>query len=221
MKKNYKKVVMIILMLSLVFTLSGCGAKNSPEATVDTLFKSVKGLDFEKVQTLVDSDAKAELEERAEGMADGIEDIDFNKVDGFKEAKTNLKKIMSDLKYKVTDINMSEDVAVVTVDVDYVDGSKLVTDFVRDIFGEIMGQALSGGEEPTEEESMAILTKVFNTNYKSFETVLTNETLEIHLIKNEEGEWLITELKEDLLNALTFNAVGGLESSFSGMFDGF
>lgn len=226
MKRNYKKLIVSVLTLAMVFTLNACGNKNSPENTVDELFESAKDLDTKKLSTLVVQDVQSNFEEDVNNLKEDFIDVDedesinYKEIEGYEDLQNNLKEIQSNLSYKITNTEEMEDTAIVTVDVEYVDAQELIKETFGGLFSEIMTQAFAGDEELSEKESAALLVNTFNTSYNNFEKVLKKNSVDIQLIKTDKDEWLVSELHHDLINVLTFNMIDGIDNMFNDTFDG-
>lgn len=216
MKKGIK---VLLVGMALMLVLTGCTKKDTPENTVDSFFSAIKKLDSETAKKYVSADAKETIESEVDGYIEAEEDeeIDFSKVEGIDVTKANLKELFSELDYKITNTVITDDTAVVTIDANYADASKLIVATVSGVFGTLMGDAFSGKEEPTAIDSLNLINRMFNSNYNDYEKVTTSKTVDINLVK-EDDKWVIAEIEEDLVNVLLFNIVEGINDIFSGSF---
>lgn len=226
-KRNSKLMILSSMALLFVFFLSSCGKQSSPDNTVDTLFKSAKTLDAETFVLLFDEDALNEISDDIDEFidtdnyiqTDDEDSIDYDNIEGLDDVKAHLKDLMSDLSYTIINTDEAEDTAIVTVDVAYVNGEELIAESVGDLFGKIMTHAFTNDDELTEEESLSLLTKIFNDNYVEFEKTLKEDTIDIYLVKDKNNDWVISELDYELMNALAFNFLEGVENILYGIFE--
>lgn len=221
--RKFKKSLLIVGLLTLTFILTACSNQKTPEDTVEKMFDSAKSLNMVGFnETITDG-----VEDRMDGFSeelvslDDSDEVNLSDVEDLEEAKKNLEQIMSELDVDITDVTISDDetTAVVNAEVEFVDGSELISKVISSIFSEaLLGGVSEDSGELDDTEALNILVEKFNSAYDDFEITKTSSTVKIPLIKNEDGKWLVSEMSDELLNALGFNMQQGLEDMFGGMF---
>ena len=217
-----KLLLPIIAIMTVV--LAACGA-SGPDKTVDNFFGSVKKLELENVGEHLSKDLTKEYEESLNDQdmlgEDEFTFDDMKKLDEYKEFEGELKKLTSKLKHKITDTKTDGDKSTVTVELTYADASEPLLSSVQSIFGELMGMAFSG-QEPDNDELVGVILNSISKNLKDAEISTENSKGSIELIK-EDGNWVISEVDDEVANALLFGAVKGADefdpfgsSSFGG-----
>lgn len=101
----------LLIFLFLLFTVSGCGADNTPKAEVQKLFSNYNNLSSD---LLIQLDSVMESENLTETQ--------------IKKYKEVLKRQYKDLKYKVNDEIISNDTAIVSAEIEVYNLSKVIDD---------------------------------------------------------------------------------------------
>lgn len=219
-----KKRLLLPIIAIMVVVLAACGG-SGPDKTVNQFFGSVKKLEFEKISEHLSEELTKEYKETLDEQdvlgEDEFTFDDMKKLDEYKNFEGELKKLTSKLDHKVTDTKTDGDKSTVDVEVTYANASEPLLTSVQSIFGELIGMAFSG-QEPDSEELSAIVLDTISKNLKDAEISTEKAKGSIELIK-EDGEWVISEVDEEIANALLFGAVKGADefdpfgsSSFGG-----
>lgn len=222
-----RKLFLPILAMLSVFMLAACGdAGNTPKKTVDNFMNAYKTLDFEEAEKYISAKLVDEYKNAAqeEGLAQEEMTLEeLEKIDGFKEVLANLENLTKQLKHNVTDTKIDDDTAEITVNLTYADASEPFLTSLSEMVGQIFALAFSGQEMTEEEMETKTIEMLFGTlskNLGDFKAETKTSSGVITLVK-EEDKWVITDLDESTLNALTFNIVEGMEEfdpfGFGGM----
>jgi len=206
-----KKLLLPVLAILSVLMLVACGGKSGPEQTIDNFMKDYKDLKLQELEKYVDEGVSGEVDETID--LEELSEADFSKVEKFDDLKANFKKLTKEVKYDVT--NVKEDGATATADITftYADASEPLTSSFGELIGQIFGLAFSG-QEMTEEEmelkTMEIMVDVFSDSLDGYEATTKEVQGKIELVEKE-GEWIITDIDEEIMNALTFGLIKGLD----------
>jgi len=101
----------LLIFLFLLFILSGCGADNTPKGEVQKLFSNYNNLSSD---LLIQLDSVMESENLSNAQIDKYKDV--------------LKRQYKDLKYKINDEIISQDNAIVSVDIEVYNLIKVIDD---------------------------------------------------------------------------------------------
>ena len=205
-----KKLLLPVLAILSVLMLVACGGKSGPEQTIDSLMTDYKDLKFQELEKYVDKGVSGEVDEIID--FEEFSGIDFSKVEKFDDLKANFKKLTKKVKYDVT--NVEEDGTTATADIKftYADAGEPLASSFGDYIGRMFGLAFSG-QEMTEEEmelkAAEIMVDIVSDNLDGYE-VTTKEVQGKIELAEKDGEWVITDIDEEIMNALTF----GLNEAF-------
>lgn len=210
-----KRISFLVIILAMLLIVSGCAAKDKPEATVSEFIDAMKKFDLEAMASKINSEDKETKEE----FADLFEDEE-GKDDEFMEffldyMKSNAKKIT----YEIKEVEIDEDTATVPVDFKYVNGLPLF----RAAFSEYMKQVVPlafSGQELSDEEMSEMFLEILEEQKETVEEKYTEKTIEFKCVKLEDG-WYIDDLDDDLFDVAMSNFMTfaeDIEDSFD--FDG-
>ena len=206
-----KKLLLPVLAILSVLMLVACGGKSGPEQTIDSLMTDYKDLKFQELEKYVDKGVSGEVDEIID--FEEFSGIDFSKVEKFDDLKANFKKLTKKVKYDVT--NVEEDGTTATADIKftYADAGEPLARSFGDYIGRMFGLAFSG-QEMTEEElelkAAEIMVDIVSDNLDGYE-VTTKEVQGKIELAEKEGEWVITDIDEEIMNALTFGLIEVLD----------
>lgn len=191
-----KKLLSMFLALGMCVTLVGCSSgEAAPQDTVSAM------IDTYKAQKL------DELSNYYEGGDDFFEDgSDLNtELEAAEEELMNMfMEKLTDVDYTIENETVDEDTATVTVKITANNVGEKLAEGLQQAIVTALGLAFS---ETSEEEINAIIAETMISPVENCEKNYEN-TVEVKLVKSEEGTWLLVSGDEnyDLANALT----GGL-----------
>ena len=199
-----KKLLLQVLAILSVLMLVACGGKSGPEQTIDNFMTDYKDLKLQELEKYVDKDVSGEVDEIID--FEEFSGIDFSKVEKFDDLKANFKKLTKEVKYDVT--NVEEDGTTATADIKftYADAGEPLARSFGDYIGRMFGLVFSG-QEMTEEEvelkAMEVMVDIVSDNLDEYEVTTKEVQGKIELVEKE-GEWIITDIDDEIMNALTF-----------------
>lgn len=197
-----KKTLAALLILTLVLSLSACGAK--PETAVDQYFTAAKAFDTEGMKAVIDP----ANEESVAATADLTKD----KEDGYSEYFQNyLKENAAKITYTISNSEISGDTAKITVDCRYVDGGPILNATITEALQKIIGKAFRG-EEFTKEETNQMFLDIMKTQTATLGETYKETSVEIICIKKDR-KWYIAKVDQALLDVVT----SGFVSAASGL----
>lgn len=206
-----KKLLLPVLAILSVLMLVACGGKSGPEQTIDNFMTDYKDLKLQELEKYVDEGVSGDLDETVD--LEEFSEVDFSKVEKFDDFKANFKKLTKEVKYDVT--NVEEDGTTATADIKftYADAGEPLASSFGDYIGRMFGLAFSG-QEMTEEEmelkAAEIMVDIVSDNLDGYE-VTTKEVQGKIELAEKEGEWVITDIDEEIMNALTFGLIEVLD----------
>ena len=204
-----KKILCVILALTLVFTMSSCGKDSSgeetlsPIQTVDAFLQALKAKDTETLQEYYEGE---------------IGDLDLMKGED-DPALSGLIDIMTDklldFDYTLSNEQIDKDKATVDVTIKTIDFGAIMKDLIQDILQDAFALGLASyDQEELEEKINEIMTEKFSQAVDKADKTSTI-TVPVKLVKKK-GKWLIKDITDasDFMNALS----GGL-MEFAGSLD--
>ena len=190
-----KRILVLLGVLVLSLSLVGCGAAK-PDATVAAFFTSAQQFDTEGMAATI-------LPENEEDIAflnfdPDVEEDEYAQyfIDYF---AANAEKIT----YTITDSQVEEDQAVVTVECTYIDGEPMINNVLEEYIVRSFEIAFSG-QSFTKEDAADLFIEVLDEYTLTAEEVYTTETFDVSCI-NQEGVWYIEEVTTDMLDVVTSN----------------
>ena len=207
-----KKLLLPVLAILSVLMLVACGGKSGPEQTIDNFMTDYKALKLQELEQYVDEGVSGDLDETVD--LEEFSEVDFSKVEKFDDLKANFKKLTKKVKYDVT--NVEEDGTTATADIKftYADAGEPLASSFGDYIGRMFGLVFSG-QEMTEEEvelkAMEVMVDIVSDNLDEYEVTTKEVQGKIELVEKE-GEWIITDIDDEITNALTFGLIEALEN---------
>lgn len=206
-----KKLLLPVLAILSVLMLVACGGQSGPEQTIDNFMKDYKDLKLQELEKYVDEGVSGDLDETID--IEELSEPDFSKVEKFDDLKANFKKLTKEVKYDVTNVEEDGTTAVADVKFTYADASEPLASSFGEFIGQMFGLAFSG-QEMTEEElelkTMEVIIDIVSDNLDGYE-VTTKEVQGKIELAEKEGEWIITDIDEEIMNALTFGLIEVLD----------
>lgn len=206
-----KKLLLPVLAILSVLMLVACGGKSGPEQTIDNFMTDYKDLKLQELEKYVDEGVSGDIDETID--LEELSEPDFSKVEKFDDLKANFKKLTKEVKYDVTNVEEDGTTAVADVKFTYADASEPLVSSFGEFIGQMFGLAFSG-QEMTEEEqelkTIELMVDIVSDNLDGYE-VTTKEVQGKIELTEKEGEWIITDIDEEIKNALTFGLIEALD----------
>ena len=191
MKMNIKSIASLLLILTMVLSLTGCGEIKKAETTINNTFTALKSLDFETASDYINVDEimKSEDEENDTLSLDDnvfMENL-FGKLDYEIISSEKIDKNTVVVKTKITAVDM------------------------KPVLGEFFGKALQyafanafSNPQPSEEETNKKMEEMFIECVSKEDLAMVTNEVDVKVVKVDK-KWKI-ESAEDLSDAL----LGGL-----------
>jgi len=201
MTNKTQKVVLITIVSLLFLSLVGCNSQGNPEDAVDNFFNYAKSFKLNSIaNTFEDLDNDSE-----EMFGDISEEKDFP--DYLLEY---LKENAKEIEYKITNTEKENNVAVVTVEVKYIDGGGVI----RESFGEVFRTILteSSGDEDLSDE---YLDELFEEIMKEKQSLNKEKIIEKEIIINlveSRGKWYIEEMTDELADIIMSGFIKAMDN---------
>ena len=206
-----KKLLLPVLAILSVLMLVACGGKSGPEQTIDNFMTDYKALKLQELEQYVDEGVSGDLDETID--LEEFSEVDFSKVEKFDDLKANFKKLTKKVKYDVTNVEEDGTTAVADIKFTYADAGEPLASSFGDYIGRMFGLVFSG-QEMTEEElelkAAEIMVDIVSDNLDGYE-VTTKEVQGKIELAEKDGEWVITDIDEEIMNALTFGLIEVLD----------
>lgn len=208
-----KKLLAMLVISGVSFSLVACGSATGPEAEVKEFFKELKS------GTLVEETLA--LTPELQAQADEIKKEYANEL---KEIEKLVKNITKKIDGNIAKTTIDGESATVTVNIKAIDYMPIVLEITKDIFTEGLGLGLEAvfnnqGEDQAQMEKKAndLAFNILKENLSEAEVKTVDKTYEVKLKKNGE-EWEILneeELMFECMN-LNFDFLDALESQSDG-----
>lgn len=194
-----KKVIAILCVLSMVFALAACGAPK-PESTVEQFCEAMKKYDVEGMNACL-AQPREDIGEISDDDTEMPESI-WNYVKGS----------AADIQYTVNEAEVDGEKATVAVDFTYNDVSEAMSEALGQYILAAFGAAFSDdtSDETADEALLKMFGEAFDKAVESTEVKTATKTIEFECVLND-GEWLITDMPEDIEYVLTSNVIKPLE----------
>lgn len=206
-----KKLLLPVLAILSVLMLVACGGKSGPEQTIDNFMADYKALKLQDLEQYVDEGVSGDLDETID--LEEFSEVDFSKVEKFDDLKANFKKLTKKVKYDVTNVEEDGTTATADIKLTYADASEPLVSSFGEYIGQMFGLAFSG-QEMTEEEqelkAMEVIVDIVSDNLDGYKATTKEAQGKIELAEKE-GEWVITDIDDEIMNALTFGLIEGLD----------
>lgn len=181
-----------VLAFGLVIGLNGCGKRSDEDlirSTVTELMDTFKNPTKENLKQFVD------------GTEIDLSELDQYGVDIYEFLQHSFAKF----DYKINDIKVEDDTAIVALSLTNVDLKKAVTAALEEYMVEADEEAVVNAEDPAKEAARQLFTKVYQKLDESEDLVTTEATLELN---KQNGEW---EIDKESMNAVISGMYGGME----------
>ncbi|MGL4740041.1 MAG: hypothetical protein ACRC41_04455 [Sarcina sp.] len=208
-----KKLLAMLIISGVSFSLVACGGSKGPEAEVKEFFKELKSGTLVEETLALNPELQAQADELKKEYASEIKEIE-------KLVKNITKKIDGD----IANTTVDGESATVTVNIKAIDYMPIILEITKDIFTEGLGLGLEAvfnnqGEDQAQMEKKAndLAFNILKENLSEAEVKTVDKTYEVKLKKNGE-EWEILneeELMFECMN-LNFDFLDALESQSDG-----
>lgn len=192
-----KKISFISIIMAVLVTISGCSLKEKPETAVSEFMEAMQDFDLKRMALVVNPSDEAAIEE-----IDDLSDDDISQKYFLDYIKSNAKKITYEIKEVKIDEN-NKDLALVKVDLKYVDGAPLFIASISEYIKEAFSKAITG-EELTDEETSEMMISIMEEQSELIKEEYIEKTVKIKCIKVED-KWYIDNPNEILLNIAMSN----------------
>lgn len=193
-----RKLISFLIIIAVIFTISGCSSSAKPESTVSGYIEAAKTFDLDKMASKVNPSNTS----NKENISDLIKNEENQFVKYFLEyLKSNAAKIT----YKIKDTKIDNNTAVVTVDFKYVDGGPLMMATIAEVFTQMIPLAFSG-VEMTEEQTGQMFVTTMQKQQKTIAETYVEKTIDVKCIKVD-NNWYIDEPSDDLSDVILSNFV--------------
>jgi len=200
-----RKLISLLLILTLVLLTIGCSSQANPETAVKNYLEAVKKFDVETMNSLMaepEEDYFKEMLEDEGEMATYFMDY----------IKDKAKKI----EYEIINTKTEDNTAKVDVKAKFINGSPLIIETFGEFFENLMAEAFSGNEL-SEEETEALMIEIMEEKSKEIETEFVETEFTINLVKKD-NNWYLEEVSDELTNVVTsnfFKAFDEINESFN------
>jgi hypothetical protein len=194
MKISFKKVLSVLLLTTLIFSLIGCSKMPKPDVSVSGFFDALKKQDVTTAAKFIKSDTKSGL---------NYDNVEQEKV---------VKEVFSKLDYQIESSDVKGDNATVKAKITSVDLVKITGKMISDLLPTFMAQALSGNQT-SDEESQKLVDQYFSNSINDPKAEMTATEITINLVKSDDKKSWIIVPNDDLLNAMT----GNLQKAFASL----
>ncbi len=194
MKKSIVTVMVTVMVLALMFAMTGCG--NRPETAIDNFFAAAKNFDSDGMSKALDPTDKGDLGSANKYFEETEDPAVAPFIDYLKE---NAKKMT----YEVTGIKTDGKKATVTVKCKYIDGTEPFGATIVGLFKKAVSSALAG-KEMTNNEMIQLGAKLLKENTKAATKSYTEKTIDVPCIQVD-GTWYVKEFNDDLVDVVSSN----------------
>jgi hypothetical protein len=194
-----KKFLCCILVAIFVTTFSACQSSSTPENTIKGYFEAAKVSDTAKANTFINP--KNVSSKGSSSTSSGSqEEIDLanNLLDYL---KGNNKKVT----YNITNSEIKDSNATISVDCKFVDGSSILKDSIADYIPKALAEAFSDTDKSSD-KSVKEIAELMKNKIKTTKETLTEKTIKVNCVKVND-RWYIDKEDNDLKNVFASNLV--------------
>lgn len=189
-----KKILSVLLVLCMILSLAGCGAK--PEATAEAFCKALQASDVQALKNLSSEDSGEEIA--------GFEDLSDTLGDTFTDF---LKQLNSEMKYSVGEVEKDGKTAKVTVHFEYKSCASVVAAAVKNMIASAFSAAFGGAELDADEMFKQALADAIGTE----DTTSNTADITLSLVKVGK-EWKIDDVPDEIADVMTAGLVSALNA---------
>lgn len=196
-----KKLISVLMILSIIFCLSACGKQETPETAMDNALQAILNQDDATAESYFGSNAAAVIYNDAEKTPEEVE-----------ESKDFVTLTLQHLSYEIVKTEENDDTATVIVDITNADLGTIFTTVMQKAFSEALSYAFAPEDQrPSEEEMENMYMQWFRDALDAEDVAMLTKTVAVTM-NYEEDHWKIDSSRE-LADALT----GGLLSMAEGL----
>ena len=199
MRNNIKKIAALLLILTMVFSLAGCGEIQKAETTINQAFKALKKLDFETASNYINVDKMME--------SDDSTDIDSNFF-----AQNLFGKLANRI---ISSEKIDNNTVTVKTEITAVDMKPVLTEYVQKALQYTLANAFAN-PQLSEEDSDKKMEEILVECISKEDLAMVTTEVDIKVIKTDKT-WKI-ETSDELSNALLGGLVNAAEE-LSNFFD--
>ena len=183
MRNNIKKIAALLLILTIAFSLAGCGEIQKAETTINQTFKALKELDFETASNYINVDEMME--------SDNSTDIDSD---------VFAQNLFGKLEYKIiSSEKIDNNTVTVKTEITAVDMKPVLTEYFQKALQYAFANAFAD-PQPSEEETNKKMEEIFIECISKEDLVMVKTEVDIKVIKTDK-KWKI-ESSDELSNAM-------------------
>lgn len=182
-----KKVISLLCVAVMLFSMVGCSAVKKAEEAVVFGFEAVKNFNFEGMKQYFN-------------ITYSNEEFDFWEMEDETDLHTPYKMVFEKIKYEIIETEkVSGDLVIVKTKIAAPDMAPIMENYLKQVMALSLPYAFAGEEAP-EDEINALTEKVLKEELSKEDLVMKTSEAEIKVSKTSEG-WKITADKE-VLNAM-------------------
>ena len=193
-----KKILSLILILTLLVSLSACAKKESrPEYIVEQLFEAMKQYDFVRMREclLSEDDIPAEYEI----AEDETQQLLFD----------HMKIWAKHISYELSKPEINGEVARITANISYTDASAVITETISEYINQAL-EAINGGA--SDEDMNELMTEILKLKMDTANIIESTKTLTLECVKTGDF-WKIKNLPDEMLDVLTGNIISAMQNT--------
>ncbi len=197
--KIYKKIFIVVLAVSMILSIVGCGEIKKAETAVNGMFVAFKNLDFDKAQKYVN-----------------VEDI--TNADNANENTTIvMQTVFDNLEYEIISSEKIDDNNVIVK-------TKIIAIDMKPVMGEFFTKAMEyafsnafSTPQPTEEETNKKMEEILIECASKPDLATISKEIDIKVSKNDEDEWKIRadEVFANVILGGLMDIASNIENSFN------
>lgn len=191
-KKKSRAPILVLILILLIIVLSGAGyyiyLREQPKQEVSRFLDYAQDFNIDGMASCVKGGDLGDLENNR-----------LN-VDSYQSFFKAVNKKMS---YEITGLDFKNTSATVTAKITYFDGTETYKEAISEFFRSGM-QQLFTGSDMTPAQNEELLSGILSEKAENLPDTLAVTTIE-YPCQKENGEWIISEVKEDTINVITAN----------------
>ncbi len=188
-----KKIISIVLALSLALSLVGCSA-SKPDTVVTTFCDAIKAYDFEKAYACM-KESDGDLDEQTEKYDNTL-------------LESSMKEWASEITYKLGEPEVDDENATILVSFTYVDATLIIASTVTEYLSQLVDSKYSDEDDAADVQEEDLFTSILREKIESEMTGTVTVDVTFNCVKVD-GEWKIDSFSDEdgekIKNILTNN----------------